>query len=304
MDGLIVVDKAAGCTSHDVVLRIRRILGVRKAGHCGTLDPDATGILLLTVGRAVRFFPFLSRLDKIYEAAIRLGFSTETYDASGRPTSAEVREYPSETELLEAMRRWEGEILQTSPLFSAKKVGGRPMHRLVRAGREVPPRSSKVVIREFRLLEYEPPRVLCRIACSSGTYIRSLAHDLGEAVGCGAHLGSLRRTAVGPYTPERAWTVERTEEEVRNGGSAFLIPLEELLPDIPGIRLDGAEEARVRNGLTIAIGPAFRAGPGRGPEAAPPLVRLFGPSGNLVALARPSPEGDRFRPFLVLPPPL
>jgi tRNA pseudouridine55 synthase len=303
MDGLIVVDKPGGCTSHDVVLRLRKLLRTPKAGHCGTLDPDATGILLLAVGRAVRFFPYLSRQDKIYEASIRLGFSTDTYDASGQATSPESRTYPARPELLEAMRKWEGEILQIPPAFSAKKIGGRPMHKLARAGREVQPRPARVVVREFGLLEYAPPRVLCRIACSSGTYVRSLAHDLGRELGCGAHLSSLRRTAVGTHTLPNAWTLEEIEEAARSGLSEFLIPLEELLPEFPGFTLGPEDEARVRNGVPLPVNPAFRTvleetPPGGGPV----LIKLFGPSGNFVALARLSPEKDRFHPFLVLPP--
>jgi tRNA pseudouridine55 synthase len=302
MDGLIVVDKPGACTSHDVVLRLRSLLRTPKTGHCGTLDPDATGILLLAVGRAVRFFPYLSAQDKTYEASIRLGYSTDTYDASGRATSAESRSYPAEPELLEAMRKWEGEVLQIPPAFSAKKIGGRPMHKLARAGRDVHARPARIVVREFRLLEYTPPRIFCRIACSSGTYVRSLAHDVGQELGCGAHLSSLRRTAVGPYTLHDAWTLAEIEEAARSGLSEFLIPLESLLPEFPGFTLRPEEEARVRNGVALPMTPEFRAALEVAPGGDPVVVRLFGPSGNFVALARLSREKDRFHPFLVLPP--
>jgi tRNA pseudouridine55 synthase len=302
MDGLIVVDKPGGCTSHDIVLRVRHLLKIRKAGHCGTLDPDATGILLVAVGRGVRFFPYLSRQDKTYEGTIRLGFSTETYDASGRPTSPESRAYPTELGLLEAMRRWEGEILQIPPIFSAKKVGGQPMHRLARAGREVRGQAARVVIREFRLLEYSPPDVVCHIVSSSGTYIRSLAHDLGRDLGCGAHLKSLRRTAVGPYSLRAAWTMEGIEKEARDGLRGFLIPLEDLLPEIPGITLGPEDEGRIRNGKPVSLEPGHLPAPTTRSGDEPALVRLFNASGKLVAMARISPENERILPFLVIPP--
>lgn len=297
LDGLLVIDKPAGPTSHDVVQRIRRALGTRRAGHGGTLDPDATGVLLVAIGQATRFFPFLAKETKSYDGRIRLGFSTDTYDALGRPDAEERRDWPGPERLAAAMRSFEGEILQTPPRFSAKKRGGRPAYQRARAEESFSLEPVPVTVARFVLRAFDPPFVEFEAACSAGTYIRSLAHDLGRLVGCGAHLVKLRRTAVGPYRLADAVPLTVLEEEAGRGDAARrLLPLEQLLAEAPALVVRPEAEARVAHGSVL--GPGALVGPAVPAEA--PLVRLFSPSGRLLALARPLADGSGLHPFLVL----
>ncbi len=304
MDGLIVVDKPRGPTSHDVVARIRGLLGGAKTGHCGTLDPEATGVLLVAVGRAARLFPFLSGHDKGYAATVRFGFATDTYDASGRPTIPESADLPAEAALREAMRRFEGPILQAPPAYSAVKKAGQPLYKLARANREVPIEPREVVVRRFELVSWSPPLAAVDIECSAGTYVRSLAHDLGRALACGAHLASLRRTASGPFRLEDARTLDDVESMIRSGKrDRLLLPMEGLLPELPALvlRPEGAERARHGNRILPehVLPPSGRAtGEAQGRDDA--VFRLFGGDGRLLALARRSGEDAGLSPFLVL----
>jgi len=301
-DGLLIVDKPAGPTSHDIVQKVRQLLGTRRVGHGGTLDPAATGVLLVAAGQATRFFPYLSKENKVYEGRIRLGFATDTYDASGRPDAEECRDLPSIYKLIPAMKAFEGGILQTPPRYSAKKLGGRPVHRLARAHKEFALEPSAVTVVRFTLRAYRPPFVDFEAECSAGTYIRSLAHDLGRRLGCGAHLDALRRTAVGPYTLSDAVPLAELEEAAARGEAArHILPLERLLPWIPAVTVLAEAEVRVRNGSPLE--PTDLAAPQSGmalSSAGTSLVRLFSGSGKLLALARPSPDGVRLRPFLVI----
>jgi len=301
-DGLLVIDKPAGLTSHDVVQRVRRLFGTQRVGHGGTLDPNATGVLLVAVGQATRFFPYLSKEDKVYEGRIRLGFSTDTYDASGRPSSGECTDLPCPELVSAAMKNFEGPILQMPPPFSAKKVGGKPAYKMARAREEFSLKPSEVVIEGFRLRSYRPPLVEFEVKCSAGTYIRSLAHDLGRDLGCGAHLDALRRTSVGPYVLGDAVPLDKLESAA-SGDDALrcIMPLERLLPDVPALLVLPEAEIRVRNGSSLS--PSHLAPPPPGFPAFPgeaPLLRLFGQSGKLIALARPSPDGAGLHPFLVI----
>jgi len=301
-DGLLVIDKPAGLTSHDVVQRVRRLIGTRRVGHGGTLDPDATGVLLVAVGQATRLFPYLSKEDKVYEGRIRLGFATDTYDASGRPASLESADFPRPEVVSAAMKDFEGRILQTPPPFSAKKVGGKPAYKMARARQEFNLKPSEVFVERFDLLGYRPPVVEFEVKCSTGTYVRSLAHDLGQVLACGAHLEALRRTSVGPYTLAGAVPLDELENAASGQGSpACILPLERLLPDVPAVSVLAEAEGRVRTGSLLAPDHLVPPSPGS-PAAFPggaPLLRLFGPSGRLLALARPSPDGSGLHPFLV-----
>ena len=300
MDGLLVVDKPSGCTSHDVVLRVRRLLGARRVGHCGALDPDATGVLLITLGQATRFFPYLSGEDKTYEGLIRLGYATDTYDASGHPTSKEkTTGLPSAAEIETGMRGLEGEILQVPPAYSAKKLGGRPAYKLARARKQFVLEPVRVVVSAFVLRNSSPPFIEFEARCSAGTYIRSLAHDLGEKLGCGAHLHSLRRTSVGPYKLAQAVSLGDIEKAV--GGariSELIIPLENLLPGAPAVVLSPAAVTRAKNGAPLF--PEHLTGRSGDPPAwsETTLFRVFDPSGRFLALARPSTDGNSLRPVL------
>jgi tRNA pseudouridine55 synthase len=296
-DGLLVIDKPSGPTSHDVVRRVRLALGTRRVGHGGTLDPDATGVLLVAVGQATRFFPFLAKEAKSYDGRIRLGFSTDTYDASGRPDSEESRDWPSPERLAGAMRSFEGEILQTPPRFSAKKLAGRPVYKMARAEEPFSLKPVPVTVTRFGLRAYDPPDVDFEAECSAGTYIRSLAHDLGRLLGCGAHLGTLRRTTVGPYVLADAVPLAVFEEEAGRGeADRRLVPLEKLLSEAPVLVV--RPEAEVRVGHGSVLGPGALEGAAIPGEA--PVLRLFSGSGRLLALARPLADGSGLHPFLVL----
>jgi len=307
MDGLIVVDKPAGLTSHDVVLRIRRLLGGGKTGHCGTLDPDATGLLLVTVGKATRLFPFLSSSEKTYQGTMRLGFSTDTYDASGRPTSPETTDFPPEAAVREAMRAYEGLIRQVPPPYSAKKLDGKPLYKLARAEQEVSPKPQDVRVFSFTLESWRPPLVDFKASCASGTYIRSLAHDLGRQLGCGAHLASLRRIRSGEFEIGDSHLLEEVEQ-LGSAGSlpTVLVPMEKLLPGLPALSVDDDAVERVRHGNSVRIGtegpkPATDGNEGETPGSAPGTVyRLLGRDGRLLALARKAAAEGEFAPFLVL----
>ncbi len=254
LDGLLLLDKEPGGTSHDCVQRARRILRERRIGHCGTLDPDATGLLVLTVGRATRLTRFFIRAPKIYAGEIQFGAATDTYDASGRVVTTGSIEDLSEDEVRGAMAGLSGSYEQTPPPFSAKKVGGVRYYELARRGEEVPRSSKEVTIYELAatgpLVE---GRIRFRLAASSGTYARSVAHDLGQGLGCGAHLANLRRLKVGPFSVEDAWTLDRIGEAIEAGESlgACWIPFDEVPLPFPAAIADAQQERRLLHGQSV-----------------------------------------------------
>ena len=208
-NGFLLVDKPVGPTSHDVVQAARRALKERRIGHTGTLDPAATGLLLLCIGKATRLQQYLLAWEKTYHGEIRLGFPTTTYDAEGEPL-AERRPVPSldESGLAGLSARFSGELQQLPPPYSAKKTGGRKFYELARAGEEVPREPKRVMVHSMELAIVAPDRLALKVTCSSGTYLRSLAHDIGETLGCGGHLASLRRVRIGPWRVESAVSAE------------------------------------------------------------------------------------------------
>lgn len=306
MDGIVLVYKPKRLTSHDVVAEIRKILQEKKVGHFGTLDPLATGLLLVSVGKATRFFPFFSKAEKIYTGQITLGFSTDTYDSLGKPTSPLNKNYPDKTTLLNAMRKFLGDFQQNPPLYSAKKYKGKPLYKLARKNKKVDFKPSKVFIGFFDLKAYRPPVVEFEVHCSSGTYIRSLAHDLGRDLGCGAHLSQLTRTQVGDFHVQDSFTLERINilaQKEKTG--SFLIPLENLLFEYPKIVVSGTGSESVRNGRPVSQenilkeeNPSLQhrkeeTGKGR-------IFRVFDREGNLLALARRNSGTGNFHPFFVI----
>jgi len=245
VDGVAVVDKPAGLTSHDVVAQARRDLGTRKVGHAGTLDPDATGVLVLGVGRATRLLRYVTGLIKSYEAEIVLGVETDTLDSSGRITA---RHPPSPVTSKQAQRAADaltGEILQVPPMVSAVKVGGRRLHELARAGVEVPRQARPVTVYRFDVeLCPEPETILTAVVdCSAGTYVRVLAADLGNALGSGAHLRNLRRTAVGDFTLERA----------RDLSSLEVLPIAQAVAHLEGVQVSAEVAAQVAHGQVLDL---------------------------------------------------
>lgn len=255
-DGLLLVDKAAGGTSHDVVQGVRRIVGQKKVGHCGTLDPDATGLLVLTLGRATRLTRFLIRAPKIYEGVIRFGIATDTYDASGAVVTQAPLGDLSGHALEEAMNGFVGEYEQTTPPYSAKKVKGKKYYQLAREGQEVPIDTKVVTVFEFRSRgPLEDGRLPFLLSCSSGTYARSLAHELGQRLGCGGHLAGLRRTRVGPFRLEDAVTLDdlRARVEADELPDEAWIPFDLIPLPFPELETDPHQEMRLLNGQTALV---------------------------------------------------
>lgn len=305
MDGIILVDKPQQFTSHDIVAQLRNILNYKKIGHFGTLDPSATGLMMIALGKATRLFPFFSKADKIYEGQIRLGFFTDTYDSSGKRTSSEKREYPDKSSLLEAMKKLKGEMDQIPPPFSAKKYKGKPLYALARKKKELKLRSSRVFIHFFRLKKYNPPFLDFNVKCSTGTYIRSLAHDLGQSLGCGAHLSALKRTKVGNFNIKQSFSIEEIKRLNEEGKfENLLIPLESLLPELPKIILKETGTVLVKNGnmifpenilKSLPLEPSASELPGKKEN----IFRMFSLEGRLIALAKKVPEKNGLHPFLV-----
>lgn len=208
LEGVLLIDKPSGMTSHDVVDRVRRVLRMKRIGHAGTLDPMATGLLIILVGKATRLSQYLTSLDKVYEGTIILGQTTNTHDADGEIVASRPVPPLSEAEARQAMNEFVGDQYQTPPMFSAKKREGVPLYKLARKGQEVEREPRFIRIAQFELLRFDLPELDVRVRCSKGTYIRTLAHDLGEKLGCGAHLSSLRRTATDRFAIEQAATLE------------------------------------------------------------------------------------------------
>ncbi len=263
-NGVLLVDKAPGGTSHDSVARSRRITRQKKTGHAGTLDPDATGLLVLTLGKATRLTRFLIRAPKVYEGTIRLGAVTDTYDASGKVTDETSPEAVSAVDLeavRQAMAGLTGKIDHLPPAYSAKKVDGKKLYELAREGKEVPRESKKVTVYEFEPisdLEFDEETgradVRFRLGCSSGTYARTLAHDVGQTVGTGAHLSALRRTKVGPFLLADALTLEEIEEalEADEIPTAW-VPLDDVPLPFGEIVTDAQQEQRLSHGQTVLV---------------------------------------------------
>jgi len=298
--GVLIIDKPAGMTSHDVVACVRRLLGTRQVGHFGTLDPFATGVLPVSVGKATRFAQFYLKSRKAYEGTIRLGFSTDTYDATGTPTSEEVA-VSVEAEALERLfREFTGRLMQTPPPYSAKRVGGTRAYELARQNKPVQLAPVEVEIYALELLSFDGTRARFAAECSGGTYVRSLAHDIGQKLGCGAHLEGLRRTGVAEFTLERAFTLEQLEKAAREQKVAdCMVPLESLLPDCPELVVRGREEKSVRHGHKFELAQTERFGRGTGRVQAVSVLKIMNPERRLIAVAR-HVSGSIYHPDLVL----
>ncbi|MDK1028278.1 MAG: tRNA pseudouridine(55) synthase TruB [Anaerolineae bacterium] len=276
ISGVLVIDKPVGMTSHDVVQAVRKGTGIRRAGHTGTLDPRASGVLVILIGPAVRLSEFVSASDKRYQAIIRMGSSTDTYDAEGKFTSEEVPVTITEEEFEKVLKTFEGEIEQTPPQYSAVKVRGRKAYEMARKGEhvEIEPRIIKVY--HLEVLEWAPPEVVVDVHCSSGTYVRSLANDLGETIGIGAYLVGLRRTKSGQFTLRDAVPLRKLEEAFQAGNwYQYLIPAADALGDWEARELNPDEVEGVRHGHRV------QAEPDRELES---WVRGVSTQGELVAL--------------------
>jgi tRNA pseudouridine55 synthase len=294
--GVLVLDKPEGPTSHDMVQFARRLLGTRQVGHTGTLDPMATGVLVLCVGRATRLARFLTASRKVYRARIRCGWETDTLDRTGRALAEPRPARPTAEDVERALADLTGRQMQTPPSFSAKRIGGVRAHALARAGSAAEPRPVEVEIDEFREVRVSGSDIDLEVRCSAGTYIRSLARDLGRALGTGAHLQQLRRTVSGEFGLEVARTPEALRALGRSGARSALVPLRDLQLGLPAVDVAGSAVADVAHGRALAVG-AWIGGP-----PAPGGRRLLGPDGELLAVGtvEPGPGGMRLRPRVVL----
>jgi tRNA pseudouridine55 synthase len=296
---LFLIDKPGGLTSHDVVERVRKATGVARIGHSGTLDPMATGLLLLCAGGAARLQGFFTLMDKTYEGTIRLGRATATYDREGATVGPD-RDASGVTAALvaEASSAFRGEFLQSPPPYSAKKVGGRKFYEMARKGEAVPSLPKKVRVSSLTFGELDEGCLPFAISCTSGTYIRSIASELGEKLGCGAHLESLRRTRIGEFRAEDAVTLERFEalSPIERMAPPHAMPLSRVPFPFPRVQLASLEAWKIRRGQAV---------PARGLNARDgDWVTLVGPADDMLALGQVNPIGDRgvamIKPRIVL----
>ena len=291
--GFLVVDKPRGQTSHDVVDAARRWLGIRRVGHLGTLDPQATGVLPLVVRGATKLAPFFGSGSKTYVGTVRLGAVTDTLDGEGKVVERHEGALPGEAEVRSALEAFVGEIEQIPPMYSAVKRDGVALYKLARQGEEVEREPKQVVIHRLELIRFRSPDVQISVECGGGTYVRTLAHDLGQALGCGGHLADLRRLGSQPFGIEMAHPFEACEEAARAGKmEELLIPPEKGL-EFPVIRLAAPGARRVENGGDIAPGRLDRSKPGT-------RVTALDPDGRLIAILELRAD-RRLWPLRVLP---
>lgn len=290
MNGVIVIDKPAGLTSHDVVNRIRRVLGQREVGHLGTLDPSATGVLPLVLGKLTRLAQFYNNSEKSYEGVIRFGFATDTYDAEGEPSGPAQPVLFSWEQLNQEAGRFRGSIEQMPPPFSAKKIQGVPAYKLARKKKEVQLKPVHVEIKEFAITGLEGERAVFRARVGSGTYMRCVAHDLGQRLGCGAHLESLRRTAVAEFSLEDAHTLEDIQDAAERAPiSELFVHPRKLLPELPSVTANEENAAKIRAGRAVNLPELSRAS----------RVKVFCGQRELIAIAT-RVAGSLFHPKIVL----
>lgn len=310
MDGVLIIDKPAGITSHDVVAKVRHILQVRRVGHTGTLDPFATGVLVILVGRATRLAQFLSGLEKEYQAVIRLGYATDTGDVTGKPVQNSQENSTNEAwvgwskdQIEDGLKSLQGEIDQVPPMYSAKKQGGQKLYELARRGEEVERKSVRVCIHKFEAIK--PTGELLkdnldgtfdfevRVSCSAGTYVRTLAEDFGKRLQVGAHLAELRRTRVGDFEIQHAKTLEQLKVNVAEQAlGKILIALDAALSRLPFVDLSVAELTRVRNGMAVLVPEAVWTDGER--------VRIRGDNGRLIAVANFDAAKGLLHPSVVI----
>jgi tRNA pseudouridine55 synthase len=302
MDGLLIVDKPVGPTSHDVVAAVRRALGERRIGHTGTLDPIASGVLPLVLGRATRLARFLSAAEKGYRAVIRLGLETDSYDLTGEPIGERYTgQMPGRAAVERALNSFRGTFLQQPPLFSAKKIAGRRSHRLARQQRaagvigEAAPNPVTVNVRDLQLVDLDSCDVVVTVTCSAGFYVRSLAHDLGRLLGTGAHLAALRRTHAGDLRLEDAIALDAVFNDPP-AAAAAIVPMSRMLTTLPAVVLSEDGTRRAKQGQSL--GPRDLCAPL--PAQAAGYTRLIDRTGELVGIAEPKGASELLHPVVIL----
>ncbi len=291
MNGVVIIDKPSGMTSHDVVNRVRRILSQRSVGHLGTLDPSATGVLPIVVGNLTRLAQFYAHSEKAYEGVIRFGFATDTYDAEGEPSTPPQEITISCDDLRILAAQFHGTIQQMPPPFSAKKIAGVPAYKLARKKKQVDLKPVQVEIKEFEILHTTSTRATFRARVGSGTYIRSVAHEMGLKLGCGAHLESLRRTVVAEFVIEEAHTLQELEAAAEQGSPELLfVHPRKLVPQLPCVTATEENAALIRSGRAVNLPEMSRA----------PQVKVFYGQRDLIAIATRI-AGTLFHPGIVFP---
>jgi tRNA pseudouridine55 synthase len=289
MNGLLVLDKPSGITSHDVVAIVRRATGEKSIGHLGTLDPMATGVLPLLLGRYTRLAQFFGQADKHYKGHIRFGFATDSFDADGIPASEPLPLNNTLEQLQTLSRKFHGELDQVPPIFSAKKINGVAAHKLARAGVEVAVKPARITIHNFELTSLEGDTASFVMSVSAGGYVRSVAHELGQLANCGAHLSSLRRTRAGAFALDHAITIEQLKTASAAEIEALLPHPRTLLPEMPSVTVDDQLAGRLRNGMQVNL-PDF---------SQAPLVKVFTSPTDLLAITR-RVAGTLMQPIVVL----
>ncbi len=289
MNGLLVIDKPGGITSHDVVSLVRRATGERSVGHLGTLDPMATGVLPLLLGKYTRLAQFFGAAEKRYEGTIRFGWSTDSFDADGEPVSSPQPLTHTLATLRDFATRFHGDLDQVPPIFSAKKINGVPAYKLARAGKEVPVKPARITVHEFTLTGLADETAGFTMHVSAGGYVRSVAQELGQLAGCGAHLAGLRRTSAGPFTLAEAVSVADLKSLTPEAIEGRTLHPRLLLPEMPSVTVDEQVAGRIRNGMQANVPEFSRA----------PLVKLFTAQRDLLAVAK-RVAGTLVQPTVVL----
>jgi tRNA pseudouridine55 synthase len=290
LNGVIVIDKPAGWTSHDVVAKVRNVLGERSIGHLGTLDPMATGVLVLVIGKMTRLCQFYDRSEKAYEGTIRFGIATDTYDADGDPSGPPQEVKVTLEGIRDAAVGFVGKLQQVPPPFSAKKIKGVPAYKLARKKQDVQLEPVEVEVKELTMVGLEGDMAMFRCQVSSGTYVRSIAHDLGQTLGCGAHLAGLRRTAVAEFLLEDAYILEQVAEAVRQGRlDEMLVHPRRVLPEIPCVTADEDTVGKIRHGRSVNLGEFSKS----------KWVKVFAGQADLICIAS-RVAGSLFHPKVVL----
>jgi len=291
VNGLLVIDKPSGITSHDVVSRLRRIAQEKSIGHLGTLDPMATGVLPLLLGRYTRLAQWFSTAEKSYSGIIRFGFATDTYDAEGEPTSAQTEPHLTLEELRAATSPFHGQLQQMPPSFSAKKIAGTPAYKLARQGKPVDLKPAAVTIDSFEILSLAGSEAEFTMRISAGGYVRSVAHELGQSLGCGAHLASLRRTRAGAFTLDDAHALDELQQFAGDIAAIeeLCIHPRALLPQMPAVTADEQTLGKLRNGMQANLPDFSNAS----------LVKVFAGQRDLFAIAQ-RVAGTLFQPIAVL----
>ena len=289
MNGLLILDKPSGLTSHDVVAIVRRATGERSIGHLGTLDPMATGVLPLLLGKYTRLAQFFGQAEKVYTGTIRFGFATDTFDADGEPAASPVSLTYSLEELRALAVRFHGAVDQVPPIYSAKKINGVPAHKLARAGKDVPVKPARIFIHNFELTGLDGDLATFNMHVSAGGYVRSVAHELGLLAGCGAHLASLRRTRAGDFSLDQAITLDDLKSlSIADIESRIPHP-RTLIPTMPSVIVDEQTAGRIRNGMQVNVA-----------EFSPaPQIKLFSAPRDLLAIAQ-RVAGTLVQPIVVM----